>query len=665
MPHHPTEPGGASVTSPPDFTRSPYTGWTREHWEALADRTLTAVEPYRSPAGARIDLPGPASVSGTVSDGLEGFARTLLIAGFLVAGRDGGDPGNLLERYATGLAAGTDPASPESWPRPDDELNQAKVEAASIALVLQLTRPWLWDRLDERVREQTVDWLSAVIGQWYPQSNWTWFRIIVESFLREVGGPWSATEIEESLAVHASLRRSNGWLADGHGRGFDHYNGWALHVYPLLWTRLFDVTGTLCPPALREQWTADLGRYTDDVLRLIGADGSPLLQGRSLTYRFATAAPLWMAAITGAGQHPPGLLRRAASGTVSHFAKHETFEPHGLLSLGWHGTWPQMRQSYSGPGSPYWAAKGMLGLFLPSDHPVWTDEEQPLPIETGDIARVVEAPGWLVSARQSDGIVTVLNHGTDAARPGATCADSPLYARLGYSTATLPSLTGPSVAGPVDNSVVLLDPEGRASHRSGFRTLFARQLADGALVAASQGPVGWIEATDETAPNFGSGPTGTVTPGPVLTIASLVRDGTEVRLARVDSATSGMKLRIGGWPVASSKPPRSDSDIRQAHPVAEVTGDDLRSVIRGLRGLNEAGVTVEQGTSPLGEYTAVPWLTTQPVSGGEIVAALVTLTRQTADEPPPVVAVERLAGSGDRIIVSWHQGEPTEFMLPT
>ena len=33
------------------------------------------------------------------------------------------------------------------------ELGQAKVEAASIALILQLTRPWLWDRLDAGVRE--------------------------------------------------------------------------------------------------------------------------------------------------------------------------------------------------------------------------------------------------------------------------------------------------------------------------------------------------------------------------------------------------------------------------------------------------------------------------------------------------------------------------------
>lgn len=644
-----------------DFAKSPYTGWTRGHWENLADGMLTAVAPYRSPSGARIELPGPVSVSGEASDGLEGFARSFLIAGFLVAGRNGADRGNLLEAYARGLAAGTDPASPEAWPRPD-VLGQAKVEAASVALTLQLTRTWLWDRLDDRVRERTVEWLSGVIGQPYPPTNWVWFRIIVESFLREAGGPWSASDIEEDLAVHASMRRANGWLSDGPGRGFDHYVGWTLHLYPLLWQRLFDVTGTLCSPELGEQWATDLGRYTDDALHLIGSDGSPLLQGRSLIYRFAAAAPLWMAALSGARKHPPGLLRRAASGIVSHFVDHGALDPDGLLSLGWHGAWPQMRQVYSGSGSPYWAAKGMLGLLLPEDHPVWTDREQPLPIEAGDVARVVEAPGWLVSGRRTEGIVTVLNHGTDHAHPGATSADAPLYARLGYSTASVPPLTGPTTTDPLDNAVVLLDQQGRASHRTGFSTLFTRELPDGVLAAASQGPVRWVDTTADTSPDYGAGRGGTVTPGPTLTVASVVRNGVEVRVARVDTATTAPRLRMGGWPVASARPLKAETD--HAQPLASAAREDLCSTVRGLRGLTEAGVAVDHDVSPLGEYVAVPWLASTDVSPGELVIAVVTLSRTPMGEPVPVVTVRRDADGHHHITIAWNQGIQTEITLP-
>ncbi|MGP3970634.1 DUF2264 domain-containing protein [Streptomyces sp. 6N223] len=658
-----------------DWKLSPHTGWTREHWAALADRMLAALGPHRSPAGARYDLPGPASVSGPASDGLEGFARSFLLAGFRVAGERGADPAGLMERYAEGLAAGTDPAHPECWPRPD-QLGQAKVEAASIALVLQLTKPWLWDRLADGVRERVLAWLGTVVGQPYPPINWVWFRIVVESFLREAGGTWSAEDIEEDLAVHAALRREGGWLSDGaEERAYDHYTGWALHLYPLLWTELFDVTGTLCPPALRERWAADLARYLDDAVRLVGADGSPLMQGRSLVYRFAAAGPLWVAAYAGVdgagvGGLDPGLVRRTASGMVRHFTERGAPNAAGLLTLGWHEAWPAMRQAYSGPGSPYWAAKGMLGLALPADHPVWTAVERPLPVEEGRPGTAVAAaPGWLISARSADGIATVLNHGTDHARPGAECADSPLYARLGYSTATVPPLTGATVADPVDNAVVVVDDRGRATHRSGFTTLYAHELPGGVLAAASRGPVRWVDASADTSPDHGSGRNGEVTPGPVVTVASLVRGGVEVRLARVDAPAAGPEwrsVRFGGWPVTAADRPHTGPGARAA------TADRLHSRLVALRGLDEAGVALEQGTSPLGAWTAIPWLATraaEPLPLGEVLAAAVVLDRDP-DGPDPAVAVTVRPGGdggdgGDSVAVTWPDGLVSEVRLPS
>ncbi|MDT0346335.1 DUF2264 domain-containing protein [Streptomyces litchfieldiae] len=648
-------------TAPPpeDRTLSPHTGWTRDHWTAYGDRLLAALLPHRSPGGARYALPGPASRNGRDCDELEGFARSFLLAGFRVAGERGaGEPAAaLLQRYADGIAAGTDPASPEYWPRPD-VAGQAKVEAASIALILQLTRPWLWDHLDDAVRQRTVDWLATVIGQRYPPINWVWFRVVVESFLREAGGPWSPADIEEDLAVHASLRRPGGWLSDGADeRAFDHYTGWALHLYPLLWTHLFDVTGTLCPPALRERWAGDLARYLDDAVRLVGADGSPLLQGRSLVYRFAAAAPFWTGALTGTGGLDPGLTRRAVSGIARHFADHGVPGDDGLLTLGWHHAWPGMRQAYSGPSSPYWAAKGMLGLALPADHPVWTAPERALPNETGGVARVAAAPGWLISARPADGITLVLNHGTDHARPGADCADSPLYARLGYSTATVPPLTGGTVADPLDNSVVVLDADGHATHRSGFTTLYAERRPDGVLVAASRGTAHWVDSAGDDSPDHGSGRTGKVTPGPSVTVASVVRDGVEVRLARVDAPAARPEwraVRLGGWPVTGEAPPERGPGARAESPA-------LCSALRPLRGLPVAGVALERDTSPLGTWTAIPWLATAgPPPLGEVLAAVVTLGRS----PEPADAEPELTVGPEAVTVRWPDGTATEVALP-
>lgn len=649
---------------------SPYTGWERRHWTALADRMIGALDRYRSPNGARVLLPGPNSAYGPDSDGLEGYARSLLLAGFRIAGERGTDPNGVLKRYAAGLAAGTDPHHPEAWPRPDT-LDQAKVEAASIALVLQLTRPWLWDRLDDRVRETTVEWLSRVIGEPYPPINWVWFRIVVESFLREAGGPWSQTDIEEDLAVHASLRRAGGWLSDGQERAYDHYTGWALHTYPLLWTSLFDVTGTLCSSPLRATWEADLARYLQDAVRLVGADGSPLLQGRSLIYRFAAAAPFWTGACSGAGALPPGLTRRVASGMLDHFTRHGVPDGAGLLSMGWHHPWPAMRQSYSGPGSPYWAAKGMLGLALPAEHPVWTATEEPLPLERTGQTRIVPAPGWLVTGRREDGIVTVINHGTDHAQVGAVRTDAPLYARLGYSTATLPPLTGTTVDSPVDNTVALLDADGRASHRTGFHTLYTMELPHGVLAAASAGPVHWVDVPNDTAPDHGSGRTGSVTRGPVVTVASVVRDGVEVRLARVDGppGPAGL-LRLGGWPLAADTRPGTPSPDRvgptSATLCAVATSDELTSRLVNLGGYEGGGVFVERDSGPLARWTAVPWLTAEVPAPGEVLGAAVTLGRVGTDTPPPCMLDVRAERDGGHVVsIMWQDGLVSEALMPS
>ncbi len=127
----------------------------RERWAALADRMLLAVRPWASPDHARVDLPGPASANGRDSDGLEGYARSFLLAAIRLRGDAGRDPHDLAGWYARGLVAGTDPASPTAWPRLE-ALDQAKVEACSIALGLHWTRPWLWDRLPPAEQERVA-----------------------------------------------------------------------------------------------------------------------------------------------------------------------------------------------------------------------------------------------------------------------------------------------------------------------------------------------------------------------------------------------------------------------------------------------------------------------------------------------------------------------------
>ena len=643
--------------APDDWTLSPYTGWTRQHWAERADRMLLALRPYASPDHALIDLPGPPSAYGRDSDTLEAFARSFLLAALRLRGESGRDPLDLAGWYADGLRAGTDPASPTAWPRPD-KLDQAKVEACSIALGLHLTRPWLWDRLPGADRERIVSWLGTVVGQRYPPINWVWFQIVVEAFLRSVDGPWSRADIDEGVAVHESFYRGEGWYADGPERAYDHYGGWALHVYPLLWA---DMAGDLCPPALRSAWRERLSRFLDDAARLVGADGSPLLQGRSLTYRFAAAAPFWVGAMTGATQLAPGLLRRACSGMVRHFEQHGAPDDRGLLTQGWHREWPAIAQAYTGPGSPYWAAKGMLGLALPAGHPVWTADEEALPVERGDFVHAMAIPGWLASGTRRDGLVRVLNHGTDHSAPGDQRADAPLYARLGYSTGTLPALSAAATDYPLDNAVTIVDGAGRAAHRNGFRLIDCRAV-DGVLIGVSRAALHWVETSADTGPDHGSGRAGPVRPGPTVTIASVARGPVEVRLARLDTTdglADDMVWEFSGWPVTGATPPAASTGDPHGCVLA---GDGLTSAITGSAAFS-AAVRRLTGASPLADHLAVPLLRSAgPPEIGVVHTCVVRLARGTADDPPPAVTVT--AGpTGDVVSVTWPDGASTEFDL--
>ncbi|MCX5249808.1 DUF2264 domain-containing protein [Streptomyces sp. NBC_00201] len=527
---------------PYDRTLSPRSGYTRAHWESAADALLAAVEPYAAEGGALYHLPGDrTSWSGRLSDGLEGYARTLLAAAFR---RDE----TVLQRYAEGLAAGVAGV----WPRIEDR-SQPLVEAASIALALRLTRPLLWDRLDDGVRQRAADWLGGALTAEAWPCNWELFPVTVGGFLQEIGHEPEASR----KAVDRGLERiedwyvGEGWYTDGDGRKFDYYNGWAMHLYPVLHAWLADDSRLL------DLYGGRLSRHLEDYARLFGGDGAPMHQGRSLTYRFATTVPLWLGALTGHTPLPPGETRRLASGALKYFLERGAVDSRGLLTLGWHGPDSAVLQDYSGPASPYWASKGFLGLLLPPGHPVWTAAEEPGPAERSDALTAISAPNWLLQSTSSDGVVRLHNHGSEDVRY------DPYYTRLAYSTVTEPSSS-------YDNSVIVGDDPSRTD---------IEPLGVGEDWVASRHTAGG---------------------GARVTTVVLARGAVEVRAHLVAGAEPGTPVRVTGW--ATEVPPRER--------IREWGRDGVRAELLPAVGLSGAltGVTGEGDTV----FVALARLTGEP-----------------------------------------------------
>jgi hypothetical protein len=635
---------------------------SRADWEALADRTLAAVRPYATPGHALIHLPGPESRSGRWSDGLEGFARTFLLAGFRLAGSRGQDPAGVAEWYAAGLAAGTDPDSPERWPSMD-ETWQAKVECASIALALHETRPWIWDRLDDRVRANLVAWMGAMVGTETPDNNWTWFRAVTEAFLRSVGGPWSREDLEHTFARTEAWYVGDGWYSDGAAaygnapRNFDYYSGWAMQFYPPWYCR---ISGEDAEPGLLDRYRERLRRYLQDAQLLVGAGGRPLIHGRSLTYRFAMLAPFWAGAIFDATPLPPGRTRRLAGSVLDRFVEEGCYDEAGLLPIGWHHRFEPMREPYSGSGSPYWASKGFAGLLLPADHPVWTAPEEPLPIEVGNVSLALPKLGWIVEGTKQDGVVRMAQHGGDHAPAAHVVLDVPGYARHGYSTHAAPQYDG---LPPIDSHIALLMEEGEVSHRS---PALSRHISKGCAVSQHQ-PHWWLDTDDTSVPNDPHEHNQEIEPcfvvGPWVTTASLMHGPWEVRLARVESTVNGpLKLRFGGWALAA------DEEL-EPHEVSGAQAwatrpDGLSSTVISLRGEFWPRVNRSRGSNPLGEYTAVPQVeTVHPIEPGRVYAALVVLSGVLAG-PKAARGVVLDVYDESRVVVRWPDTTRVEVVLP-
>ncbi|WP_066944615.1 DUF2264 domain-containing protein [Streptomyces lushanensis] len=646
------------------------TGLTRADWEATADRLLHAAWRWATPGRALLDLPGRPSVSGVRSDGLEGYARTFLAAAFRVAGAGGDDPHGWLDRYADGLAAGTrtpgrDDA--ESWPLilGHDVHGQPMVESASVAVGLRLTRTWLWDRLDPQVRDRAEEWLRGTLRHTPAPNNWYLFPYSVAGFLESVGrgDAETARARERALGLLEGWYRGQGWYADGDGRAFDHYNGWALHFYPVLDAHL----ARLEAPTLGTQLAGDTGKSAEPVkpakpagpeepvdarlgarLRehlesfslLFGADGAPIHFGRSLTYRFAAGAAVALGAVTGHTPLAPGVSRRLLNGSLRYFLDRGATGPDGLLSLGWHGPHVATLQRYSGPASPYWASKAFAALLAPPEHPLWTATEEPVPSEGPDRVLALPAPGLLVHSTAVDGIVRLHNHGSDNVRPHegeSAHQDDPHYGRQAYSTRT-----GPTSPENIADNHFAVEIAGVRSVRRRIRPL-----------GAGHGD-GWGWAASWHLPVFVSGPP--VVPGLRVESVTVVRGRYELRVHRVSGAPPGARVRQTGWATSASTGTGTGTgdDNGEGPGGGPGGGDGVRSALLGLYGWESADEQRAPHGTAFTRWAHVPRLTAQ-AEGTALFAALATLTGEPgAISLSEAVSTVRTAGvDGSTIEVTW------------
>lgn len=396
----------------PDRVRSPYSGWTRDHWvEQLTGLTAAfAIAAAASGSPARPRLPGAPTADQIC--GLEGFARMSVAWGAwlglasnpsVLRGRD--RDVDVLELMTRGLLDGSDPGQQWWWGEIGDR-DQRIVEAAELATGLWLGRHRLVPALGTTGLNRLLDWLGRVEGRDVYPDNWILFPSFVATVQRGLGRIVPDASIDRGLDEMTARYRGDGWYADGPGHAFDQYTGWAVHWHMLLWA---GVDGDR-RPRLRALIERRARTYLAGIVPQFAADGSRPLYGRSLGYRFAAAAPFALAELVGLDAVPPGLARRIASGTISRHLDDGALDPlTGWFLRGVGGERPAVCERYMSAGASAWAAHAFVALGLDQDAAFWTATEAALPVEMADGMSALRGPGFLLGQRQRTGETWLIN----------------------------------------------------------------------------------------------------------------------------------------------------------------------------------------------------------------------------------------------------------------
>jgi hypothetical protein len=404
----------ASVSAALGGTASPESELTRADWVALLARLSSAfsrsIERGGSPAWPRLPGANPADRI----CGLEGFARMSLAWGAWLGRlenpavlRHGDRDVDILDLVVRGLSDGSDPSGPWFW-GPIGDREQRIVEAAELASGLWLGRRRIAPALGPERLDRLLAWLAQVHGRDVYADNWVLFPSIVATVSRGLGATVDDGLIDGGIDTMLGWYRGDGWYSDGEGHAFDRYTGWAVHWHLLLWAA---IEGSR-RPRTRDLVVARARTWLRDLPALAAADGAIPFFGRSLGYRFATAAPLGLAALLEPSLGPspvePGLARRVMSRSIAYHLAHDAIDDAtDWLRVGVHGERRDVCERYMSAGAVAWSTRVLVPLGLGPDDAFWRAPEQSVPAERGDGELVLRGPGWLVGWEHASGTTWV------------------------------------------------------------------------------------------------------------------------------------------------------------------------------------------------------------------------------------------------------------------
>jgi hypothetical protein len=250
---------------------------------------------------------------------------------------------------------------------------QQLVDASFIAIALTRS-PWLWEHLSRADQTKLVSAIKST-RQFKPGfSNWLLFSAMNEAFFARYGYEWDPMRVDYALQQLEQWYVGDGMYSDGPSYAFDYYNSYVIH--PFL-TAITEIIGkkTSAYKGMIDKIGKRNERYAIIQERLINTDGTYPATGRSIVYRGAVFQHLadmaWRKSLP--DQLTPAQVRCALTAVIKKTLESPSTYQNGWLTIGLHGSQPDLADVYNNQGSMYLATNIFLPLGLPATDPFWAD----------------------------------------------------------------------------------------------------------------------------------------------------------------------------------------------------------------------------------------------------------------------------------------------------
>ncbi len=304
------------------------------------------------------------------------------------------------------------PAHPDYWrAAPADHQQQLQVESSIVAWALYVAADQLLPRLTPAHRANIQNWLASCTRVPVRNNNWAWFTAVNQAVRIELGRKWKefsgdpAWMIDDLKALdRMAIPGDDGWYTDSFREEvYDYYNFWVFASHYLYWNRVIGAQY----PEWRRRFGARLRRFLERTPYFFAANGSHVLFGRSLIYRWAVLTPLVLAYQQKLWPHSPGLLKAIVRRNLEYLWSAGAFDQdrgklrETLTASGSRG----ICESYIDNGHPYWGMQAFALYLIPPADPFWTAPEEPLPVEKESYRVPFAGPKMLLAGDRETGEV--------------------------------------------------------------------------------------------------------------------------------------------------------------------------------------------------------------------------------------------------------------------